>query len=157
MKAWIMGAAFAMCAAISLAQPQTWTPDNGDGTFTNPIFYDEFSDPDMIRVGEYFYLTGTTMHSMPGLPVLRSRDLVNWEFMSYAMQALDLGPAFRLEDGRNIYGQGQWAPSFRHHKGMVYIFSNVNREMTQFNTAANPAGPWQHKSAIAARSVGAVR
>ncbi|MBB6093296.1 beta-xylosidase [Povalibacter uvarum] len=146
MKAWIMGAAFAMGAAISLAQPQTWMPDNGDGTFTNPIFYDEFSDPDMIRVGDYFYLTGTTMHSMPGLPVLRSRDLVNWEFVSYAVQALDLGPAFRLEDGKNIYGQGQWAPSFRYHKGTFYIFSNVNREMTQFYTATNPAGPWQHKS-----------
>ena len=52
---------------------QTWTPDNGNGTFTNPLFYDEFSDPDMIRVGDDFYLTGTTMHSMPGLPVLRSR------------------------------------------------------------------------------------
>ncbi|MCE3250526.1 MAG: glycoside hydrolase [Geminicoccaceae bacterium] len=48
---------------------ETWTPDNGNGTFTNPLFYEEFSDPDLIRVGEDYYLTGTTMHSMPGLPV----------------------------------------------------------------------------------------
>src|SRR5579883_2939578 len=54
---------------------QTWRADNGNGTFTNPLFFDEFSDPDLIRVGAEFYLTGTTMHSMPGLPVLRSRDL----------------------------------------------------------------------------------
>src|SRR4051794_22459246 len=59
----------------------TWTPDNGDGTFTNPLFYDEFSDPDLIRVGDWFYLTGTTMHAMPALPILRSKDLVNWEFV----------------------------------------------------------------------------
>jgi hypothetical protein len=51
--------------------PSSWTPDNGNGTFTKPIFYDEFSDPDLIRVGDWFYLAGTTMHSMPSLPVLR--------------------------------------------------------------------------------------
>lgn len=59
---------------------ETWTADNGNGTYTNPLFYEEFSDPDMIRVGDDYYLTGTTMHTMPGLPVLHSRDLVNWEF-----------------------------------------------------------------------------
>src|SRR6478609_8355313 len=94
----------------------TWTADNGNGTFTNPLFYDEFSDPDMIRVGDDFYLTGTTMHTMPGLPVLHSKDLVNWKLLGYACEKLDLGPEFRLEDGRGIYGQGIWAPSFRYHK-----------------------------------------
>ncbi len=136
-----------LALACSLAaHAQTWTPDNGNGTFTNPLFYEEFSDPDMIRVGEDFFLTGTTMHSMPGLPVLRSKDLVNWEFMSYAMQRLDLGPEFRLEDGKNAYGQGIWAPSFRYHDGTFYIFSNVNRHTTQIFTAQNPRGPWQHRS-----------
>jgi xylan 1,4-beta-xylosidase len=124
------------------AQRATWTADNGNGTFTNPLFYEEFSDPDMIRVGEYFYLTGTTMHSMPGLPILRSRDLVNWEFVAYALDKLDLGPAFRLEEGKNVYGRGIWAPSFRYHNGTYYIFSNVNGQTTQKFTATNPAGPW---------------
>ncbi len=82
---------------------QTWTADNGNGTFTNPLFYDEFSDPDMIRVGDDFYLTGTTMHSMPGLPILHSRDLVNWNFVGYAVDRVDLGPAYRLEVGKQIY------------------------------------------------------
>jgi beta-xylosidase len=145
----IFGILLLACTS-SWSQPQatatTWTPDNGNGTYTNPLFYDEFSDPDMIRVGEWFYLTGTTMHSMPGLPVLRSKDLVNWEFVSYAVTALDLGPAYRLEEGGNIYGQGHWAPSFRYHNGTFYIFSNVNHETTQFYTATNPAGPWQHKA-----------
>lgn len=124
------------------AQRATWTADNGNGTFTNPLFYEEFSDPDMIRVGEYFFLTGTTMHSMPGLPVLRSRDLVNWEFVAYALDKLDLGPAYRLEEGKNVYGRGIWAPSFRYHNGTFYIFSNVNGQTTQRFTATDPAGPW---------------
>ena len=122
----------------------TWMSDNGNGTFTNPIFYDEFSDPDLIRVGDDYYLTGTTMHAMPGLPVLHSRDLVNWRFLGYAMDRLDGGPEFRLEDGKDIYGQGIWAPSFRFHNGRFYIFSNVNKRKTQLFTATNPAGPWTH-------------
>ena len=99
---------------------QTWTADNGNGTYSNPLFYDEFSDPDMIRVGRDFYLTGTTMHSMPGLPILHSRDLVNWDFVAYVLDRLDLGPAFRPADGQGVYGQGIWAPSFRYHNGTSY-------------------------------------
>jgi len=122
----------------------TWTSDNGNGTFTNPLFFDEFSDPDMIRVGDDYYLTGTTMHTMPGLPILHSRDLVNWEFLTYAIDRLDLGPEFRLENGGDIYGQGIWAPSFRYHNGTYYIFSNVNRFNTHLFTATDPKGPWKH-------------
>jgi beta-xylosidase len=124
------------------AGPRTWTADNGDGTFSNPLFFDEFSDPDLIRVGDDFYLTGTTMHAMPGLPVLHSTDLVNWELMSYALDKLDLGPAFRLEDGKESYGRGIWAPSFRYHDGTFHIFSNVNGQTTQHFTATSPRGPW---------------
>jgi len=126
----------------SLAQAQTWTADNGNGTFSNPILWDEFSDPDLIRVGPDFYLTGTTMHSMPGLPILHSRDLVNWTFLGYALDQLDLGPSFRLEDGKNEYGRGIWAPCFRYHNGTFYIFSNVNGQTTQLFRATNPRGPW---------------
>lgn len=124
------------------ASAQTWRADNGNGTFTNPLFYDEFSDPDLIRVGEDYYLTGTTMHSMPGLPVLHSKDLVNWKLLGYALDRLNLGPEFRLESGKEVYGQGIWAPSFRYHDGTFYIFSNVNRHRTQLFRAKNPAGPW---------------
>src|SRR6185436_2041966 len=91
--------------APALAQ-RTWTADNGNGTFSNPLFYDEFSDPDLIRVGDDYYLTGTTMHTMPGLPILHSQDLVNWKHLGYAFERLDLGPGFRLEQGQEIYGQG---------------------------------------------------
>ena len=133
---------FTLLALASPVAAQTWTADNGNGTYTNPLFFDEFSDPDMIRVGAEFYLTGTTMHSMPGLPVLRSRDLVNWTFVSYAVDRLDLGPSFRLEDGKNEYGRGIWAPCFRFHDGTFYIFSNVNGQTTQLFRATRPGGPW---------------
>ncbi|MBN2698616.1 MAG: glycoside hydrolase 43 family protein [Bacteroidales bacterium] len=124
----------------------TWTADNGNGTFTNPLFYEEFSDPDLIRVGDDYYMTGTTMHTMPGLPVLHSRDLVNWELLSYAVRRLDVGPEIRMENGRDFYGQGIWAPCFRYHNDTFYIFSNVNRYGTQIFSAADPKGPWKQRT-----------
>lgn len=130
--------------AYPQTNPKTWTSDNGNGTFTNPLFYDEFSDPDLIRVGDNYYLTGTSMHAMPGLPVLESKDLVNWKFVCYVVERLDFGPAYRLENGKDIYGQGVWAPSFRYNKGKFYIFFNVNGQTAQLYTATNPAGPWTH-------------
>lgn len=130
----------------TLATPASWTADNGNGTYTNPLFYDEFSDPDLIRVGDDFYLAGTTMHAMPGLVVLHSRDLVNWKFLSYAFDRLELGPDFNLEGGREAYGQGIWAPCLRYHHGTFYLFSNVNGHSLQVFTATNPAGPWTHRS-----------
>ena len=68
---------------------QSWTADNGNGTYTNPLFYDEFSDPDILRVGDDYYLAGTTMHSVPGLVILHSKDLVNWEKVSYCFDRFD--------------------------------------------------------------------
>jgi beta-xylosidase len=134
--------AAACCFLAAAASAETWKADNGNGTYTNPLFYDEFSDPDLIRVGEDYYLTGTTMHTQPGLPVLHSKDLVNWRLLGYAFDRLDLGPEFRLEDGQQIYGQGIWAPCFRYHDGTFYIFTNVNRHQTQVFRAKDPAGPW---------------
>ncbi len=136
-----------LCAglpATAQTRGRTWAADNGNGTYSNPLFYDEFSDPDMIRVGTDYYLTGTTMHTMPGLPILHSKDLVNWELLGYAFDRLDLGPDFRLEDGKNIYGGGIWAPSFRYHNGTFYIFANINRFGLQVYRATDPRGPWKH-------------
>ena len=82
---------------------------NGNGTYSNPLFYEEFEDPDVIRVGDDYYLAGTTMHMNPAVQLMHSKDLVNWELAGYCTDRLDLGPAFRLEGG-NIYGRGIWAP-----------------------------------------------
>lgn len=135
---------FIACIASFQVSSQSWTADNGNGTYTNPLFYDEFSDPDIIRVGDDFYLTGTTMHCMPGLPVLHSKDLVNWKFIGYVFDKLNLGPEFRLENGCEAYGQGIWAPCIRYHNGMFYIFSNVNGYGMQVFMAKDPKGPWEH-------------
>ncbi|MBP7936283.1 MAG: family 43 glycosylhydrolase [Phycisphaerae bacterium] len=120
---------------------RSWTADNGNGTYSNPLFYEEFEDPDVIRVGEDYYLAGTTMHMNPGLIVMHSRDLVNWELASYCIDRLDFGLRFRLEGGA-VYGQGIWAPCIRHHHGLFYVFSNVNGVGTQVFRSKSPKGPW---------------
>ncbi|PZU08146.1 glycoside hydrolase 43 family protein [Sphingomonas sp.] len=125
---------------------KSWAADNGNGTFTNPIFNEELEDPDIIRVGDTFYMTGTTMHVMPALPVLRSKDLVNWELIGYAADRIDMGPEYRMEGGKETYGQGIWAPVIRYHDGTFYIFSNINGYGLQIFTAKDPAGPWTHRS-----------
>jgi xylan 1,4-beta-xylosidase len=142
----LVAIAILSCGLESSPGSRSWTADNGNGTFTNPLFYDEFSDPDLIRVGEDFYLAGTTMHSMPGLVVLHSRDLVNWRFLSYAFERLELGPEFDLEGDAEAYGQGIWAPCIRYHEGKFYIFSNVNGHGMQVFIATDPAGPWEHRN-----------
>ena len=78
---WLMAITmlFAFHFSFVPCSAQSWTADNGNGTYTNPLFYDEFSDPDIIRVGDDYYLAGTTMHTVPGLVILHSKDLVNWE------------------------------------------------------------------------------
>ena len=125
---------------------QSWTADNGNGTFTNPLFYDEFTDPDLIRVDNDFYMVASSMHSMPGLPLLKSKDLVNWEFVTYVFDKLDLGPEFHLEGNKGIYGNGIWAPAIRYHKGTFYVFVNVNDHGLQVFHTKNPAGKWEHKN-----------
>ncbi len=82
------------------------------------------------------------MHVMPGLPILHSRDLVNWALLGYAFNRLDLGPEFSLENGKQMYGQGIWAPSFRYRNGTFYIFTNINGHSTQRFSAKSPRGPW---------------
>ena len=119
---------FLMAGTVN-AQVKTWTADNGNGTYTNPLFYDEFSDPDCIRVGEDYYLAGTTMHCAPGLVILHSKDLVNWELASYCFNRWsDILPddKFKLEGDEQVYGQGVWAPVIRYHDGKFYVFTNVN-------------------------------
>ena len=131
---------------VTQRQPSrtTWSADNGNGTYTNPLFYDEFSDPDIIRVGEDYYLAGTTMHSVPGLVVLHSKDLVNWEFSSYCFDRLDDSDDFNLRNGKEAYGQGIWAPAIRYHNGKFYIFSNINGHGLQVFISDSAKGPWKH-------------
>jgi beta-xylosidase len=120
-----------------------WTADNGNGTYSNPLFYGEFEDPDVIRVGNDYYLAGTTMHMNPCVEILHSKDLVNWDLVGYCTNRLDLGPTYELLGG-NIYGDGIWAPCIRYHSGMFYILCNVNGSGLHVFRSTSITGPWQH-------------
>ena len=124
---------------------QSWTADNGNGTYTNPLFYDEFSDPDILRVGDDYYLAGTTMHSVPGLVILHSKDLVNWENVSYCFDRFDFpDDKFSLKNHQEIYGQGVWAPAIRYANEQFYVFTNINGKGLQCYTSEKIEGPWKH-------------
>ena len=104
------------------SQPQAKA---GMATFTNPVLWADLPDPDVIRVGDYFYMMSTTMHLMPGAPVMRSRDLVNWELTGYLFDKLNETPKYDMEDG-TVYGRGQWATSIRYHDGKFYALFSPN-------------------------------
>lgn len=87
----------------------------------NPILKCDYPDPDVIRVGNAYYMLSTTMHFFPGGALLRSYDLVNWELIRYLYDVLEDTAGARLEDGQSIYGQGMWAPSLRYHDGTFYV------------------------------------
>ena len=136
---------FAFHFSLFAAHAQSWTADNGNGTYTNPLFYDEFSDPDILRVGDDYYLAGTTMHTVPGLVILHSKDLVNWENISYCFDRFDFDDdAFSLRNHKEIYGQGVWAPAIRYANGQFYVFTNINGKGLQCYISKDIHGPWKH-------------
>ena len=93
-----------------------WVADLGNGKYKNPVLYADYSDPDVIRVGEDFYLTASSFTYVPGLPILHSKDLVNWEIINYAVR--ELQPGYN----KPMHGCGVWAPSIRYHDGKFYIY-----------------------------------
>ena len=102
------------------AQTSVWNPDNGNGTFTNPIMWGDWPDPDVIRVGDDFYFVSTSMHYVPGCPIATSKDLVNWEMAGYAVERYDEHPCYDLKGG-DRYLRGSWAATIRHHNGKFYV------------------------------------
>ncbi len=114
-----------------------WSPDNGDGTYKNPIIYADYSDPDAIRVGSDFYMTSSSFNCMPGLPILHSKDLVNWEIVNYALQRFPY-PEF----SKPQLGKGVWAPAIRYHNGEYYIyFAEPDLGIFMVKTK-DPLGTW---------------
>lgn len=110
----------------------------------NPLTRLDYPDPDVIRVGDIYYMVSTTMHFMPGGEILRSYDLVNWEHAAYIYDRLDSTAAQRLENGENIYGRGMWAASFRFHRGMFYVcFVANDTGKTYLYMSEFIAGPWE--------------
>ena len=115
--------------------------------YTNPVVYTDFPDPDIIRVGDVYYMATTTMHFTPGCDILRSYDLVHWEFIAHALNIVADTPEERLEcEGANAYGRGMWAPSLRYHRGTWYVLFAANDTHTSYLlTADDPCGPWRKR------------
>jgi len=123
---------------------QKFQSDNGDGTYTNPVIASDFPDPDVIRVDSVYYMVNTTMFIFPGVTILKSYDLVNWEYCSNAVQRFDFSPCYDLEDC-NRYGHGQWATSLKYHDGKFYLLFITLNEGGFICSATNPECPWEIK------------
>lgn len=116
----------------------------GQVTGSNPILYTDYPDPDIIRVGDTYYMVSTTMHFMPGCVILRSYDLIHWEIASYVYETLDDTPGQCLVDNKGVYGKGMWAASIRYHKDKFYVcFVANDTGKTYLYTADTIAGPWK--------------
>lgn len=122
-------------AALSRFEP--WLADLGDGTYKNPVIYADYSDVDVIRVGEHYYLTASSFNCTPGLPLLVSQDLVNWSIVGHALENV---PDARYASVQ--HGAGIWAPSLREHDGTFYLFAPTPDEGIYVLTAPHPSGPW---------------
>mgnify|MGYP002624773731 CR=1 FL=1 len=135
-------------AAMAQYKSQVWSPDNGNGTFTNPVINADYSDPDVCvgPSGEDYYMTASSFQCTPGLPILHSRDLVNWEIVGYALNNLYEGDC-KLTAHFNTpqHGNGVWAPSIRYHEGQYYIYwGDPDFGVYMVKTKnGDPAGEWE--------------
>lgn len=117
---------------------RVWTADNGDGTYRNPIIHADYSDPDAIRVGQDYYMTASSFNAIPGLPILHSKDLVNWRLINHALREQEPKDVFAQPQ----HGGGVWAPAIRYHKGTFYIFYGDPDYGIYMTKASNPADEW---------------
>ena len=132
-----------MPAAVVTAPRPPWLPDLGNGRYQNPILFADYSDPDAIRVGDDYWLTSSSFSHIPGLPILHSRDLINWTLVNHALPTL--GPAEGIPAGHfdvPRHGAGVWAPAIRHHAGRFWIYYPDPDFGLFLVTASDPRGQW---------------
>lgn len=133
---------FLLPALLALA----CTPGPKAGTeAVNPLTYTDIPDNDLIRVGDSYYMVSTTMYFCPGAPIMRSEDLVHWRIVGYVYDSLGDDAIYRMEDGRNAYGKGQWATSLTYHDGWYYVLfvANEYHQTYVFKTRDIENGPWE--------------
>ena len=119
--------------------------DNGNGTYTNPVVRADIPDPDVIRVGDTYYMVSTTMVHFPGATILKSKDMVNWEYCANPLEKLLDDDRYNLRNGQNFYSKGMWACSMKYHDGKFYILINGNDSKAWLLTATDPEGKWTVK------------
>ena len=117
---------------------KTWIADLGNGNYQNPILYADYSDPDVCRVGDDYYMTASSFNCVPGLPILHSRDMVNWQLINHALQRLTPDALFSSP----MHGNGVWAPSIRYHNGEFYIYYGDPDFGIYMLKTADPRGKW---------------
>jgi beta-xylosidase len=127
----------ALSLAVGPATADPWIPDLGNGRYKNPVLFADYSDPDLVKVGGDFYMVASSFNVMPGIPVLHSKDLVNWEIIGHVYDRLP----FEKFD-KPAHGDGSWAPSIRYHDGRFYVYFCTPHTGLFVATAEEPAGPW---------------
>jgi beta-xylosidase len=125
------------------------TSDNGSGTFTNPVIQGDFPDPDVKLIGDTYYMVTTSMHNFPGCTLLKSKDLVNWEYCCNPLTKLSSNSEYNLENNSNIYSKGSWANSLMYRNGTFYILFNTFGKGDDAGgyvlSATDPEGTWTLK------------
>ncbi len=117
---------------------QVWVSDLGNGYYKNPVLYADYSDPDVCRVGDDYYMTASSFNCIPGLPILHSKDLVNWTIVNYAIPKLSPESDFAIPQ----HGNGVWAPSIRYYNGEYYIYYGDPDRGIYMTKTKNPKGAW---------------
>lgn len=133
----------ALCIALAVGAPAIHQA--GKAGSTNPIIWADVPDPSMVRVGDTFYMSSTTMHMSPGLPIMKSKNLVDWKLASYAYETLGSQDELALSNGKNAYGSGSWASSLRYHNGVFYAttFSFTTGKTYIYRTKSPDKTPWE--------------
>ncbi|EDY82482.1 glycosyl hydrolase, family 43 [Verrucomicrobiia bacterium DG1235] len=133
---------------LAIASMQFLTVESAAEPAQNPVIWADVPDVAVIRVGDTYYMSSTTMHMSPGLPIMKSKDLVNWELLGYAYDTLADNEKLRLENGANAYGAGSWASSLRYHEGKFYVstFSSTSGRTHIFVTDDIEACEWEEIS-----------
>jgi len=134
---------FLLSTCLSFAQFSTKWGDQGDGTFRNPVIPSDYSDLDAIRVGSDYYAISSTFQYSPGLVILHSKDLVNWEILSHVVNDITVMTPELNWDKMNRYGKGIWAGSIRYYKGKYWIYFGTPDDGFFMSSAKNAAGPWE--------------
>lgn len=130
--------------SLPVAAEGVWQPDLGNGTFKNPVIYADYSDPDVIRVGDDFYMTASSFNCIPGLPLLHSKDMVSWKLVNHALKKQAPFEVYSLPQ----HGNGVYAPSIRHHQGVYYIFYGDPDFGVYALTASDPLGEWSEPTLV---------
>lgn len=149
------GLALAVAAAIGFgniadkassipAGNEKQSADSPKAEVSNPVIWADVPDPDIVRVDDSYYMVSTSMHMMPGTPIMKSSDLVNWEIIGYPYERLEENDAHNMRNGMNIYGQGAWASSLKYYNGKFYVLTAaLDSGKTYLFSTDDPGGQWE--------------